>query len=80
MTCYYCIHNTGERCERGIEGYPLPEDAECKHFWFDTGEDVEDPFVMKYCDYAEIECRNDYDCVNCDFYLNYLLPREAEVA
>ena len=40
MSCYYCTHNIkDEKCEFDIEGYPLPSDIECRHFWFDTGEE-----------------------------------------
>lgn len=43
MTCYYCISNIkDEICVFDIDGYPLPTNAECRHFEFDTGrEDLE---------------------------------------
>jgi hypothetical protein len=38
MTCYYCLQNKDNKCDFNVEGYPLPSNAECRHFWFDTGE------------------------------------------
>lgn len=48
MTCYYCIYNVEDeegtfvRCKLDVDGYPLPFEVDCRHFWFDTGEEKEE--------------------------------------
>lgn len=43
MTCYYCISNFRDKfCELEIEGFPLSNDSECRHFMFDPGSEFKE--------------------------------------
>lgn len=74
--CKKCPHL--KECIEEYNRYVYEHWIEESYFW-DEEEWIEEEH-RHLCDYAEIECHNGYDCVNCEFFLNYLLPREEEAS
>jgi len=43
-------------------------------YWEDSWEEEHEH--KQWCDYVDTECLNGYDCINCDFFHNYIVVME----